>query len=121
MLAQGEMIFLASEFLPYSLRWLPHPYRIIKASRGDVFSRRRPDCSYYWFLVLSIFADALSCPGIPDLHGRIIASRGDIPAIWRPCYGINLAGRVAIAIPKCADSASCLHIPNAYRLIIASG
>src|SRR5437773_1421416 len=59
--------------------------------------------------------DDISSGGIPYLHGLVCSRRGNIPAIGRPCYSVDL-GRV----PTVSQAgSSSFRVADLYCLIIA--
>src|SRR5258708_10937757 len=59
--------------------------------------------------------DTLSCCGIPNLHGLVIAGRSDALAIGGPGHRRDPVGVPSIVSVKI----SCCGIPNLHSLIIA--
>src|SRR6266581_4802281 len=65
----------------------------------------------------TIDEDGLSSGSMPNLHGAILASRGDARAIRRPDHGSHLFGMTTIG----TDGVSSSSIPNLYCTIPGAG
>src|SRR5579864_834937 len=64
---------------------IPDLHRLIIAGRGNASTVGGPSYLCHTILMTGVDVDALPDVGVPHLYCSIIATRGDIPCIRRPC------------------------------------